>query len=57
MSGQEARIVQIDFVAAFDIVTTKEFSIGSALWLLEAKYIEYSKGWAAYILTTNENSL
>ena len=34
-SGQEARIVQIDFSAAFDRVNHGEFSISSALWILE----------------------
>ena len=34
-SGQEARIVQIDFSAAFDRVNIKAFSVGSALWELE----------------------
>ena len=34
-SGQEARIVQIDFSAAFDRVTIWAFSISSALWVLE----------------------
>ena len=34
-SGQEARIVQIDFSAAFDRSTIREFSIGSALWVSE----------------------
>ena len=42
-SGQEARIVQIDFSAAFDrvnhqvrwLTTSVYFSIGSALWVLE----------------------
>ena len=35
-SGQEARIVQIDSSAAFDRSTIKEFSIRSALLVLEA---------------------
>ena len=34
-SGQEARIVQIDFSAAFDRYTIVEFSIRSVLWVLE----------------------
>ena len=34
-SGQEARIVQIDFSAAFDMVSHQEFSISSALWVSE----------------------
>ena len=34
-SGQKARIVQIDFGAAFDRVTIRAFSIGSALCVLE----------------------
>ena len=34
-SGQEARNVQIDFSAAFDRLTIRVFSIGSALWVLE----------------------
>ena len=34
-SGQEARIVQIDFSAAFDKVNIGEFSIGPALCVLE----------------------
>ena len=34
-SWQEARIVLIDFSAAFDGSTIREFSIGSALWLSE----------------------
>ena len=34
-SGQEARIVQIDFSAAFDKVTIREFCISSVLWVLE----------------------
>ena len=34
-SGQEARIVQIDFSAAFDRSTIRAFSISSALWVLE----------------------
>ena len=34
-SGQEARIVQIDFSAAFDRVNHQGFSINSALWVLE----------------------
>ena len=35
-SGQKARIVQIDFSAAFDMVNHQGiFSIGSALWVLE----------------------
>ena len=33
-SGQEARIVQIDFSAAFDRVNHREFCISSALWVL-----------------------
>ena len=33
-SGQEARIVQIDFSAAFDRVNHLAFSISSALWVL-----------------------
>ena len=34
--GQEARIVQIDFSAAFDRVNHQEFSKTSVLWVLEA---------------------
>ena len=34
-SRQEARIVQIDFSTAFDRLTIREFSISSALWVLE----------------------
>ena len=34
-SLQEARIVQIDFSAAFDRSTIRAFSISSALWVLE----------------------
>ena len=34
-SGPEARIVQIDFSAAFDRVTIRAFSIGCALWVFE----------------------
>ena len=34
-SGQEARMVQIDFSAACDRSTIRTFSIGSALWVLE----------------------
>ena len=34
-SGQEARIAQIDFMAAFDVVNHQEFSTCSALWVLE----------------------
>ena len=34
-SGQEARIVQIDFSAAFDRVNHLVFSKSSALWILE----------------------
>ena len=33
-SGQEARIVQIDFSASFDRVNHLAFSISSALWVL-----------------------
>ena len=33
--GEEARIVQIDFSAAFDSVNHPGFSISSALWVLE----------------------
>ena len=33
--GQEARIVQIDFSAAYDRVNHQAFSIGTALWVLE----------------------
>ena len=34
-SGQEARIVQIDFSAAFDRVNHQGISISSALWVLD----------------------
>ena len=34
-SGQEARIVQIDFSAAFDRSTIREFSISSVMWVME----------------------
>ena len=34
-SGQETRIVQIDFSAALIGLTIRAFSIGSALWVLE----------------------
>ena len=34
-SGQEARIVQIDFSAAFDRVTIWAFSLSLSLWVLE----------------------
>ena len=34
-SGQEARIVQIDFSQPFIGLTIRAFSIGSALWVLE----------------------
>ena len=34
-SRQEARVLQIDFSAAFDRVNNQEFSIGSVLWVLE----------------------
>ena len=34
-SGQEARIVQIDFSAASEVSTIRAFSISSALWLLK----------------------
>ena len=34
-SGQEVRIMQIDFSAAFDRVNHLVFSISSALWVLE----------------------
>ena len=32
---QDARIVQIDFRAAFDRVNHQEFSINSVLWAME----------------------
>ena len=35
VSWQEVRIVQIDFSAAFDGLTIRAFSIGSALWVVE----------------------
>ena len=34
-SGQEVWIVENDFSAAFDIFSIKEFSIFTALWVLE----------------------
>ena len=34
-SGQEVRIMQIDFSAAFDNITIWAFSISSAPWVLE----------------------
>ena len=34
-SGQEARIIQINFSAAFDRVNHRAFTINSALWVLE----------------------
>ena len=34
-SGQEARIVQIDFSAAFNRVNHEEFCISTVLWALE----------------------
>ena len=34
-SGQGARILQIDFSAAFDKVTIRAFSISFALWVLK----------------------
>ena len=34
-SGHEARIVQIDFSAAFDGSTIREFCISSVLWVSE----------------------
>ena len=34
-TGQEARILQIDFSAAFDRVNHQGFSIGCALWVLD----------------------
>ena len=40
-SGQEARIVQIDFSAAFVMLTIRVFSIGSALWVLEVLFCLY----------------
>ena len=33
--GQEAKIMQIDFSAAFDRVNFREFCISSVLWVLE----------------------
>ena len=39
---EEARIVQIDFSAAYMIGSTiRAFSIGSALWVLEALWCQY----------------
>ena len=39
-SGQEARILQIDFSASFDRVN-RAFSISSALWILEVLCCQY----------------
>ena len=40
-SKQEARIVQIDFSAAFHMVTIRTFSKASALWVLEVQCCLY----------------